>query len=162
MITKQASFVEAKYYFPFFSLVLKYDQGLFLGDSHEQQKSNCPVKENTQDCCSVGSHRTVPVTLTLKDSHTLWNVRLIDRCLKRVTEVVDGDGASVAGQQACTSVLQEPRAFVCVCCVSSWLISFTHTHWLLCECSLHSESRHKAVGGAYWGAEWDMWLLKGQ
>lgn len=68
----------------------------------------------TQSCGSVGSHRTDPVTLTLKDSHTLWNVGLIDRCLKRVTEVVDGDRASVAEQQACTSVLQEPHAFVCV------------------------------------------------
>jgi len=108
------------------------------------------MSSRTHSCGSVGSHRTDPVTL--KDSHTLWNVRLIDRCLKRVTGVVDGDRASVAEQQACTSVLQEPHAFVCVCCVSSWLISFTHTHThldSLCVCSLHSESRHKAVGVAY-------------
>lgn len=90
---------------------------MFLWDCCELQQSSCPVKEQALSrislvsCGSVGSHRT----LTLKDSHTLWNVRLIDRCLKRVTEVVDGDRASVAEQQACTSVLQEPHAFVCVC-----------------------------------------------
>lgn len=82
------------------SVLVKYEPDLFFENRHISGRL-LVIFSRTQ------------LRVVALSAHTLWNVCLIDRCLKRLTEAVDGDGASVAGQQACTSFLQEPCAFVC-------------------------------------------------